>query len=151
MIYLKFWKQACIPTLIFGTEISSLMITSTHLEKPERCQRWFIRRLFHLPDYTNNEILAIVSSIPSIATIINQKKLYFLGRIITLPENTYIVKAVMKSRFLDFFDGDNSSPRGFLHGIVCLPEKYELMTYALFWKNSSLFPSYHKWKSIVNT
>ena len=57
----------------------------------------------------------------------------------------------MKSRFLDFFDGDNSSPHGFLHEIVCLLEKYELMTYVLFWKNSSLFPSYRKWKSIVNS
>ena len=77
MIYLKFWKQACIPTLLFG---------ATHLEKLERCQRWFIRRLLHLSNYTSNEILAIVSGIPSVATIINQKKLYFLGRIITLPK-----------------------------------------------------------------
>ena len=83
-IYLKFRKQACIPTLLFGAEIWSL--TSTHLEKLKRCQRWFIRRLFHLPDYTSNEILAIVSGIPSVSTIINQKKLYFLGRIITLPK-----------------------------------------------------------------
>ena len=34
---------------------------------------------------------------------------------------------------------------------VCLLEKYQLMTYVLFWKNSSLFPSYRKWKSIVNS
>ena len=127
MIYLKFWKQNCIPTLLFGAEIWSL--TSTHLEKLERGQRWFIRRLFHLPDQTSNEILAIVSGILSVATIINQKKLYFLGRIITLPKIPDVVKAVMKSRFLDFFDRDNSSPRGFLHDIVCLLEKYELMTY----------------------
>ena len=84
MIYLKFWKQACIPTLLFGAEIWSL--SSTHLEKLERCQRWFIRRLLHLADYASNEILAIVSGIPSVATIINQKKLDFLGRIITLPK-----------------------------------------------------------------
>ena len=80
-----------------------------------------------------------------------RKKLYFLGRIITLPKIPDVVKAVMKSRFLDFFDGDNSSPHGFLHDIVCLLEKYELMTYVLFWKNSSLFSSYRKWKSIVNS
>ena len=138
MIYLKFWKRACIPTLLFGAEIWSL--TSTHLEKLERCQGWFIKRLFHLPDYTGSEILAIVSGIPSVATIINQKKLYFLGRIITLPKIPDVVKEVMKSRFLDFFDGDNSSPHGFLHDIVCLPEKCDLMTCVLFWKNSSLFP-----------
>ena len=109
-VCLKFWKQACIPTLHFGAEIWGL--TSTHLEKLERCQRWFIKRLFHLPDYTNNEILPLVSGIPLVATIINQKKLYFLGRIMTLPKISDVVKAVMKSRLLDFFHGNNSSPHG---------------------------------------
>ena len=89
MIYLKFWKQACIPTLLFGAEIWSL--ASKHLEKLERCQRWFIRRLFHLPDYARNEILAIVSGIPSVATIINQKKLYFLSRIIISHCRKYLM------------------------------------------------------------
>ena len=66
-------------TLLFGAETWSL--SSTHLEKLKRCQRWFIKRLFHLPDYTSNEILAIVSGIPSVATIINHKKLYFLAEL----------------------------------------------------------------------
>ena len=148
MIYLKFWKQACVPTLLFGAEIWSF--TSAHLEKLERCQRWFIKRLFHLPDYTSNEILAIVSGIPPVATLINQKKLYFLGRIVTLPKIPYVVKAVMKSRLLDFFEGGNSSPHGFLHDIACLLEKDKLMTCALL-ENSSLFPSCCKWKAIVNS
>ena len=60
------------------------------------------------------------------------------------------MKAVMKSRLPDFFDRDNSSLHGFLQDIVCVPGKYELMRYVLFWENSSLFPSYRKWKSIVN-
>ena len=119
--------------------------------KLERCERQFIKRLFYLPDYTSNEIQAIVSGIPSVATITNQKKLYFLGRIITLPKIPDVVKAIMKSRLPDFFDGDNSSPHGFLHDIVCLLEKYEFMAYVLVWKNSSLFPSYREWKSIVNS
>ena len=80
---------------------------------------------------------------------LSTRKLYFLGRIITLPKIPDDVKAVMKSRLLDFFEGDNSSPHGFLHDIVCLLEKYELMTYVLFWKNSSLFPSYRK--SVVSS
>ena len=53
------------------------------------------------------------------------EKLYFLGRIITLPKIPDVVKAVMKSRLVDLFEGDNSSPHG-LHDIVCLLEKYEL-------------------------
>ena len=79
------------------------------------------------------------------------EKLYFLCRIITLPKIPDVVKAVMKSSLLDFFEGDKSSPHGFLHDIVCLLAKYELMAYELFWKSSSLFPSYRKWKSIVSS
>ena len=74
IIYLKFLKQACIPVLLSGAYIWSL--TSTHLEKLERCQRWFIKRLFNLQDYTSNEILAIVSGIPSVVTIINQSHIF---------------------------------------------------------------------------
>ena len=52
----------------------------------------------------------------------------------------------MKSRLLF-----KSSPRDFLHDNVSLLEKFELMSYVPFWKNSSLFLSFRKWKSIVNS
>ena len=69
----------------------------------------------------------------------------------TLPKIPHVVKAVMKSRLFDFFEENNSSLHGFLHDIVYLLGKYELMAYVLFWKNSSMFLSYRKWKSIVNS
>ena len=37
MVYLKFWKQSCIPTLLFGSELWTL--TPTLLNKLEACQR----------------------------------------------------------------------------------------------------------------
>ena len=77
MIYLKFCKQACIPTLLFGAEIWSL--TSTHLEKLERCQRWFIRRLFHLPDYTSNWPLLVV--FPQLLQLSTRKSYIFLAEL----------------------------------------------------------------------
>ena len=37
LVYIKFWKQACLPTLLFGAELFS--ITTSWLSKLERCQQ----------------------------------------------------------------------------------------------------------------
>ena len=46
LVYLKIWKQACIPCLLFGSELWNL--TPSDIEKLEKCQRWFVRKLFFL-------------------------------------------------------------------------------------------------------
>ena len=46
LIYVKCWKQVCLPSLIFGSEIFSL--TPTLLSRLERCQRWFLKIIFHV-------------------------------------------------------------------------------------------------------
>ena len=45
LIYVKFWWQACLPTLLYGSELFTL--TPSLLEKLERCQLWFIRNIFY--------------------------------------------------------------------------------------------------------
>ena len=44
LIYVKFWKQACIPSLLFGTELMS--ITPSLFQKLERCHSWFLKNVF---------------------------------------------------------------------------------------------------------
>ena len=39
LIFVKFWRQACLPSLLFGSELFSL--TPSLLLKLERCQLWF--------------------------------------------------------------------------------------------------------------
>ena len=39
LIYVKFWRQACLPSLLFGAELFTL--TPGLLLKLERCQSWF--------------------------------------------------------------------------------------------------------------
>ena len=41
LIYVKFWRQACLPTLLFGAELFTL--TPTLLLRLERCQSWFLK------------------------------------------------------------------------------------------------------------
>ena len=41
LIYIKLWKQACLPTLLFGSEL--WILSQTKVLQLERCQRWFLR------------------------------------------------------------------------------------------------------------
>ena len=43
-VYIKFWRQACLPSLLFGSEL--LTVTSNLLHKLERCQMWFLKIIF---------------------------------------------------------------------------------------------------------
>ena len=43
LIYIKLWKQTCLPSLVFGSELWSL--TKTDIACLEHCQNWFIRKV----------------------------------------------------------------------------------------------------------
>ena len=47
LIYIKFWRQACLPTLLYGTELFTLR--PSLLSKLERCQQWFLKNIFYVP------------------------------------------------------------------------------------------------------
>ena len=47
-IYIKFWSQACLPSL-YGSELFTF--TSSLLAKLERCQQWFIKNIFFVPNF----------------------------------------------------------------------------------------------------
>ena len=48
LIYVKFWRQACLPSLLFGAELFTL--TLSLLLELEWCQTWFLEKLFYVPD-----------------------------------------------------------------------------------------------------
>ena len=47
LVYVKLWRQACLPSLLFGAELWTL--TPTLLLKLERCQYWFLTHIFMFP------------------------------------------------------------------------------------------------------
>ena len=96
LIYVKFWKKACIPALLFGAELWT--VTKTGLDKLEGCQRWFLKKLFYLPDYIESSILYIISGLSTISTLLHQKRLYFLGRIISLKKIPKVVSDILRAR-----------------------------------------------------
>ena len=47
LIFVKFWRQACLPSVLFGAELITL--TPGLLLKLERCQSWFLKLSFMYP------------------------------------------------------------------------------------------------------
>ena len=64
LIYITLWKQTCLPSLLFGSELSSF--TKTDTACLERCQNWFIRKVFNLPKLSSHLLLLKISGLISI-------------------------------------------------------------------------------------
>ena len=55
LIYVKFWRQACLPSLLYGAEIFTL--TPTMLTKLEHCQSWSLKIIFYVLKFAPNLLL----------------------------------------------------------------------------------------------
>ena len=89
-IYIKFWSQACLPSLLYGSKLFTL--TSSLLAKLERCQQWFLKNIFYVPNFAPIRLLLKLSSLNSIESEIVLRKLLFLGRMITENKLTPTVR-----------------------------------------------------------
>ena len=84
LIYVKFWRQACLPSVLFGAELFT--ITPSLLLELERCQSWFLKKLFYVPDFALRGLLLRLTELNSIEAEIDMRKLLFLGRLVTEPK-----------------------------------------------------------------
>ena len=87
---------------------------------------------------------------PTIGSLLHQRKLYFLGKILTLPNVAKAVLDILKLRLNMLNVGNDSKSTGFLGKIYTL-EIYNSMPYLHLWQRVSIFHSYRKWKQIVNS
>ena len=98
LIYVKFWRQACLPSLPFGTDLFTL--NASQLIKFERCQQWFLKNIFYISVFAPSSLLLKLSGLNSM----------FLGRLITEPKMAHVVRSLFSSRLDSFFDADIISP-----------------------------------------
>ena len=59
LIYVKFWRQACLPSLLFGT--NSFTLNASQLNKLEFCQQWFLKNIFYVPVFAPSSLLLKLS------------------------------------------------------------------------------------------
>ena len=149
LVYLKLWKQACIPCLLFGSELWNL--TFSDIEKLERCQKWFVRKVFSLPNHSDGLSWQSISGLTSVALQNDIRKLFFFARIVRNDGMSPLVRDIFRFRANKYFRNSDCIPTGFMGDIVRLLKKYNLHSYFInMWINADLFPSYSSRKRIVN-
>ena len=118
LVYIKFWRQLCLPSLLYGTELFTP--TPALLEKFERCQQWFLKRVFYVPDFAPKQLFLKLSRLNSIELEIALKKLLFLGRLVTGQKMILALRSLIELRSKSLFDANIISLEILLNIIVRL-------------------------------
>ena len=145
LVYVKFWRQACLPSLLYGAEVFTL--TPTLLTKLKRCQSWSLKIIFYVPKFAPYLLLQGLSGLNSIESEIALRKLLFLGRLITESKMAQSVRSLFTSRAESYFDASITSVGVLLQAL----NKYDLFHFFVSWFPDSTFPTYSNWKWIVKT
>ena len=61
LIFIKFWRQGCLPSILFGAELFTL--TPRLLLKFERCQPWSLKHTFSVPSFAPGLALLKMSGV----------------------------------------------------------------------------------------
>ena len=126
LVYVKFWRQACLPSLLYGAELFT--ITPSLLLELERCQSWFLKKPFYVPDFAPCALPLRLTELNSIEAESDMRKLLFLGRLVTEPKTAPSVRNLLRSRTDSLFDKDVKSI-GILSSICEALNKYDLLNY----------------------
>ena len=130
LIYIMFWRQACLPTLLYGTELFTF--TPTLSAKVKRCQQWFLKNVFYVPKFAPCQLLLKMSGLWSIDWEIG-----FYSWVVCL----LAIKLPVRSQ--SSFDS-NIVSLGVLTSICEALHKYGLFSYFDSWFSDSVFPKVPK-------
>ena len=75
LVYVKFWRQACLPSLLYGAEVFTLTPTS----KLERCQSWFLKIIFYVPKFAPNHCYKDYQVLTPLNQKLPSESFYFLA------------------------------------------------------------------------
>ena len=101
-VYIKFWRPARPLSLMFGSEFFTVITNILH--KLERWQMWFLKMIFFVPKFAPNLLILQLAGLNSIESEIDDRKLLFLGRLMTETKITFVVKSLFQSRATSYFD-----------------------------------------------
>ena len=132
---------------MFGSELWSL--TKTDIACFERCENWFIRKVFHLPKLSSHLLLVKISGLISVEIEIAKWKLFFFARMALSTLDTVLCE-LFQACVRSFLTIQNNS-FGFIKDVVFFIHTYSLSDYFDNWTRNRIFPSYFDWKRIVKS
>ena len=87
---------------MFGAELFT--VTASLLLELERCQSWFLKKLFYVPDFAPRPLLFRLTKLNSIEAEIDMRKLLFLDCLVTEPKMAPSLRNLLRSRTDSLFD-----------------------------------------------
>ena len=71
-----------------------LSLTPTLLSRLERCQRWFLKIVFHVPKFASSILIERLACVNSVESDIEYRKLLFIDRLLSVPNIPITVKTL---------------------------------------------------------
>ena len=114
----------------------------------ERTHRFICKYIQGLPRLTRTDKCTSLLGWTSIESIIDMKKLLFLGRLCNMPPR-YLPRNVLMSRLVLYCHKCTEDNFGFVPDVMNIIHKYDLVNYIDTLLSRSVFPNQRKWRSIV--
>ena len=143
----KLYKSIVIPSTLYGCETWS-RLTAHDLNELEKFQHFCVKKIQCLPWLTRSYMCESLLGLPKLSSEIDKRKLFFLERLIRLPETT-LTKQIFIRRLFSFQYITDRSPLGFIPDVIKIMEKYNILEHLHSYLANYTFPNTAVWKKIV--
>ena len=123
-------------------------LTPILLSRLERCQRWFLRIIFHVPKFASSVFIERLAGVNSVESEIDYHKLLLIGRLPSVPNLPVTVGTLFRTRIESFYD-EKISAIGVISTLFEALCKPSLQIYLEEWCRTANFPTYSVWKNLV--
>ena len=146
----KIWNKIGLPSFIYGCELWTL--NSTNLCEIERVQKYVAKSIQSLPIRTHDEIARGLIGWASMESIIDSRKLSYIGWIIRKPPGS-VVKQVLVTRACNFITANAErkiQTKGFIPDVFEICKKYEMFEYIDIYLKGGTFLEKREWTGIIS-
>ena len=144
------WSKIALPavTYMYGCELWK--INATNMSELERTQKYVAKAIQSFPVRTHDEIARGMIGWHTMESIINNKKLAFLERIIHLSVYT-LSKQMLLIRLYEYYfhnEQQKSMMRGYIPDTFAILNQYELIEYMHDYVTGAAFPNKQQWLAV---
>jgi exonuclease III len=144
-ISVSLWNKICIPAMLYGSELWH-DLPNYQITMIEKTQIKVLKRVQGLPLRTHDIIVRRLVGQKSILSLGDQRKMYFLQRLISTNVNT-LHKRIFIKRLYDWLYGLYQN--GYVPDIYATLAKYHLLDYFMRYITGGKFPDKIIWKALV--
>ncbi len=140
------YNSVVIPKSLYGAELWNSFSVSD-LSRLEIAHRFCVKYIQNLNMHTSTDFALVTLNMTSIETIIDYKKLQFLGQLCNLPCK-FLAKSVFTHRLVRFLNM-HKQHAGSVPDIYRLLQKYNLANVLKTYAETGTFPSKSSWKLML--